>query len=156
MITKPLIDRIAKHEGLMCKAYKDSLGFWTIGYGHLLWPQDKNWSRYSITPEKAKEWLNEDVRDAYVGATNTPEWQWLDTHDRQGVWVEMVFNLGWDKLKKFTQTREAIRDQDWDRAAEEMLDSTWAKQVKRRAIVLADIIRSGYEANLSKATVASV
>lgn len=144
MITKALIDRIAKHEGFSTKAYKDSLGYWTIGYGHLLPDQDLDYSNFEITPEYARELLEEDVHDAYIQAHQTPEWQWLDTHDRQGVWVEMCFNLGWDKLKKFTMTRTAIRHQRWELAAQRMLNSLWAKQVKGRAVTLAKIMESGY------------
>lgn len=143
MITSELVDRIAKHEGLSCKAYKDTLGYWTVGYGHLLPDQDKDWSDYSISKEQALSWLANDVQGAYDAATSTPEWQWLDTIGRQGVWVEMCFNLGWDKLKKFVGTRTAIRNQQWEMAASRMLSSLWAKQVKGRAITLANIMRSG-------------
>lgn len=143
MITKELVDRIAKNEGLSLKAYKDSLAFWTIGYGHLLPDQEKDWSDYSITNAQALAWLAEDIQKAYVQATETPEWQWLDTPGRQGVWIEMIFNLGWDKLKKFTLTRTSIRNQRWDLAAQRMLASLWAKEVKGRAITLAKIMEAG-------------
>ena len=33
--------RIKEHEGFVPKIYKDSLGFATIGYGHLVLPTDK-------------------------------------------------------------------------------------------------------------------
>lgn len=146
MITKELIDRIARHEGFSTKAYRDSLGYWTIGYGHLL-SSDKSLdlSDTCWAPEQCREALEKDVDEAYQQAVNTPEWQWLDTHDRQGVWVEMCFNLGWDKLKKFVGTRTAIRHQQWAIAKQRMLNSLWAKQVKGRANTLADIMESGYE-----------
>ena len=37
----------------------------------------------------------------------------------------------------------AIHRKDYDRAADEMLDSRWAKQVKSRATRLSDIMRTG-------------
>ena len=35
-----LMERIKKHEGFVNKIYKDSLGFATIGYGHLITASD--------------------------------------------------------------------------------------------------------------------
>ena len=36
-----LMERIKKHEGFVPKIYKDSLGFATIGYGHLVLPEEQ-------------------------------------------------------------------------------------------------------------------
>jgi lysozyme len=62
---------------------------------------------------------------------------------RQRVLVDMGFNLGLPILLKFQNMWAAIEDEDWIDAAEQMLDSRWAKQVGRRAARLAEAMRSG-------------
>jgi lysozyme len=54
---------------------------------------------------------------------------------RYEVFVNMAFNLG-PKLLKFERTRQYIKEQDWDRASIEILNSLWATQVKGRATEL--------------------
>jgi lysozyme len=142
-----LLQRIAHHEGLRLKAYQDPMGIWTIGYGRNLEAMGlskEEASTKTCTIWEAKEWLKEDVEFAKAIAVQTPEWPCFDTDGRRGVWVEMIFNLGWTKLKRFTNTRLAISDHDWESAAKHMLDSLWAKQVKGRAVTLAKVMRMGW------------
>lgn len=51
---------------------------------------------------------------------------------RQIVLVDMAFNLGYTKLCKFVRFNAALVCQDYDTAANEMMNSAWAKQVKIR------------------------
>ena len=46
--------------------------------------------------------------------------------------VDMAFNLGLTRLNKFKKMRSALMDNDYSRAADEMVDSNWYKQVKSR------------------------
>jgi lysozyme len=55
----------------------------------------------------------------------------------------MVFNLGMTGFTKFKKTIAAIEDGDFDKAAEEMVDSRWTSQVGYRAYELADQMKSG-------------
>lgn len=145
-ITSQLVERIAKHEGCRLKAYQDSMGIWTIGFGRnleALGYSPEEACKMTCTMEEALQWLRQDIEEALKDAESTPEWKYLDTDNRKGVWVEMVFNLGLPKLLKFVGTRAAIRDQDWPRVAKHMLDSLWARQVKGRAKRLANIMVSG-------------
>ena len=50
-----LQERIKRHEGLRLKPYKDSLGYWTIGYGHLMTAKEKIAFADGITKEQAEE-----------------------------------------------------------------------------------------------------
>lgn len=61
---------------------------------------------------------------------------------RQGVLTEMVFQLGSEGVRKFSKMLDAIARNDFDGAADEMLNSQWAKQTPRRAQRLADLMRS--------------
>ena len=63
---------------------------------------------------------------------NISFWQTLPYNVRL-VLCDMCFNLGIKKLLKFTRMLEAMEDRDFELAAEELLDSKYAKQVKKRA-----------------------
>ena len=55
--------------------------------------------------------------------------------------LSMAFNLGGPRLQGFQKMRAAIRKGDFAQAADEALDSKWAKQVGRRADEIADGFR---------------
>ena len=55
----------------------------------------------------------------------------------------MCFNLGINRLMKFVKALDLMRANRYDAAAQEMLDSKWAKQVGARATRLAEIMRKG-------------
>ena len=52
----------------------------------------------------------------------------------------MYFNLG-NRLFNFVNMLKALEDGNYNKVAEEMLDSKWAKQVKGRSIELAEMMR---------------
>ena len=52
----------------------------------------------------------------------------------------MYFNLG-NRLFKFVNMLAALNEGNYEKVADEMLDSKWAKQVKGRSIELADMMR---------------
>ena len=59
-----LQERIKRHEGLQLKPYKDSLGYWTIGYGHLMTAKEKIAFADGITKEQAEELFQKDFDKA--------------------------------------------------------------------------------------------
>ena len=59
-----LMERIKKHEGFVNKIYKDSLGFATIGYGHLITPSD--------TFVEGKEYTKEELEYVFKDDFNNP------------------------------------------------------------------------------------
>ena len=54
----------------------------------------------------------------------------------------MMFNMGRPRLYKFVGMRKAIEEKDWNRAADEMIDSRWYKQVTNRAERLVQRMRA--------------
>lgn len=123
-------------------AYKDSLGYWTIGTGHLLQPQGHDWSGYTITAEQAEIYLSADLMQAEHLAQRLPEWNACDTDCRRNALIEICFNMG-GRWLEFHEARAAWVKQEWDTAAADMLDSLWARQVGQRAVRLADYVRTG-------------
>ncbi len=122
-----LVRDVSLAEGCRLTAYKDSLGFWTVGYGHLL-DQSVSWDGYTITQEQADAWLAEDLDKAAAFAQTLTEWGDLDTQCRQNAIIELCFNMG-KKWLLFVNTRRAIERQDWQGAHDGLLASLWASQV---------------------------
>lgn len=136
MIDQRLVESIEKHEGYRAEAYQDSEGIWTIGYG-------TNLQELTIDEGLARRWLLEAIDDARIHATRFPEWGKLDTPARRNVFIEMIYNMGPSRVSGFRNMLAAIREQDWNEASIEMLDSKWARQVGQRARTLAALMSKG-------------
>lgn len=125
-------------------AYKDTEGLWTIGFGHLLQPQDDSCAGTIITETRAEVLLENDAKAALLQATHLPEWVDLDTPCRQNAVVEMVFNIGETKWCRFVRTRAAIEAKDWQTAHDQLIDSAWDAQVHNtRADRIANYLLTG-------------
>jgi lysozyme len=62
--------------------------------------------------------------------------------EAQQVIANMMFNLGYPRLSAFKGMKAGVDARDWNRAADEMIDSRWYKQVTNRAQRLVDRIRA--------------
>jgi len=132
-----LKDMIRRHEGLKLMPYRDTMGHLTVGYGHKI-------EGSKITPEIADLLLEMDlyrVSDEFIKLPlsflkklNLP---------RKRVVMNMLFNLGAMRFLGFKKFIRAVEEGNYNKAANEMLDSKWAGQVGQRAIELAEIMRRG-------------
>lgn len=125
-------------EGLRLELYKDSLGFWTIGYGRLLDPAHGG----RISQDEAEYMLANDLRRCERECELIEPYLDLSP-PRQAVLIEMAFNLGVAGLKKFKATLSALALQNYEQAATHMLMSKWAGQVGARAVRLAEQMKTG-------------
>lgn len=147
-------DLLIRHESIRLEPYTDTVGKLTIGIGHNLHAEpisvggltvwaDEDGLHCSITEELAHEVAVKDMEAAVEGLdASQPGWRNLD-EVRQAVVADMAFNLGVDGVSAFRNMWAAIRARDWERAAEEMLNSLWARQVGVRAARLAEMMRTG-------------
>jgi len=126
---------LLRHEGLRLKAYSDTCGKITIGVG-------RNIEDVGISSTEAMYLLENDITRAKAGAYTFHWYPKLD-EARKDVVVSMIFNLGLGGFCKFMRLIEALEVQNYSKAADEMLDSTWAHQVGERAKELATIMRTG-------------
>lgn len=133
---------VAAAEGCRLVAYKDSLGYWTIGYGRLMTQSGMN-NGFTITQDQAEKWLTQDLATAYAQAQELVEWASLDTDARQNAVVELVFNMGVNKWRAFVRARMAMVQKGWVVAHDELLNSLWAKQVHGRSTRIATYILTG-------------
>ena len=76
-----------------------------------------------------------DCEKLYVQWEHLPE-------EAQLIIANMMFNLGYPRLSKFKGMKRGIDARDWERAADEMVDSRWHRQVPNRANRLVDRMRN--------------
>jgi lysozyme len=126
---------VAREEALRLKPYRDTKGKLTIGYG-------RNLDDVGITDEEALLMLEHDIRRSVSDAMNFSWFTGL-SETRQNVIVSMLFNLGLPKFSEFKRMHAAIVRGDWDAAANEMMSSAWAAEVKSRAVELAGMMKNG-------------
>ena len=133
------VEQLKIDEGCRLTAYQDTVGVWTIGYGHTggVKKGDK------ITQKDADDLLLADTLQAAVDASSLPvAFDGLNAV-RQAVLINMSFNLGKTRLLAFKRTLLAIAIRDYDNAALYMLQSKWSKQVGNRSIRLAKMMKTG-------------
>lgn len=134
-----LKEEIKRHEGEVLEIYEDSLGYKTLGVGHLCKPEDPeyNWEVGTPVSQEVVDLYYEDdfnkhVEEALHVFGNEEDFYNLP-ENIQHVLVNMCFNLGGTRLSKFRNMLAACREHDWKRMAAEMEDSRWFKQVGRRS-----------------------
>lgn len=129
---------IELHEGRVPHAYEDSLGYLTIGIGHLIDQRKGGRLPDPIIDALFEHDLHEHANELFAHLS------WARDLDpvRQAVLVDMYFNLR-RGLLGFKETLRHFEAGQWDAAASAMLDSKWARQVKDRAQRLAKMVRTG-------------
>lgn len=133
------IAQIRRHEGLVLHAYKDSLGYLTIGIGRLI---DKR-KGGGISEAEAQFLLQNDVSTVLTALVkNIDFWDKLNS-PRQAVLMNMSFQMGVQGLLKFSRTLALVKAGQYDQAADNMLKSLWAKQTPNRAGEMAEQMRTG-------------
>jgi lysozyme len=139
-------EQIKRHEGEVLNIYEDSLGYKTLGVGHLCKPEDPeyDWAvGTSVSQEVVDMYYEDDFDKHYMEAIhvfgNHEDWDELP-EVIQRVLVNMCFNLGGSRLSKFRNMLKACRNHDWKEMAVQMEDSRWYKQVGRRSKELQDMV----------------
>ena len=132
-----LTEELKRDEGFRANVYQCTAGKQTVGYGHNL--EDTPMS------ERVAEILLKD--DYMLIYEQLCEFDWFLSLDdyRKRVIINMGFNLGITGLLKFKKMIQAIEHQLWHKAAVEMMDSKWSKQVGARAERLAEMMAIGEE-----------
>jgi lysozyme len=102
------IDLIKQFEGLRLKAYQDSVGVWTIGYGTTMYPDGTRVKKGDvITIQQADEYLTKDVqrRAAAVGTIHVNQNQF-------DAIISFCYNLGLGAWAKSTLRKKIIQDRN--------------------------------------------
>ena len=129
-------------EGVVYGVYKDPLGFLTFGVGHLITRDDDEDGLpegYDVSEERVRDAFEQDLNIMISECEILFEARWNNfPAELQEVLVNMMFNLGRNRLGKFKKFIGHLENHHWKLASEEMLDSKWARQVGNRAIRLSD------------------
>ena len=134
------IDEIAealkREEGFSAHAYLCSENRLTIGYGRNV----DELGGIGISPDEADLLLRNDI-DRTI--QECEQWDWFRDlqPSQQSVLIQLCFQLGYPRLTKFKRMLAALAEQDYETAADELLDSRFAEQVPRRAARLAEQMR---------------
>lgn len=131
-----LRDMLIRHEGIRLHPYKCSADKLTIGVG-------RNIEDNGISISEASLMLDNDILRVHEELSMNFEWYNHLTQVRKAALIDMCFNLGLTRFKKFKNMIKAIDQTDYAVAADEMLDSKWARQVGDRADELSSMMRAG-------------
>ena len=133
--------RIKEHEGFRNTMYSDSLGFATIGYGHLVLPTDEFVEGVEYSKEQLETVFDNDFQIALLSAEELLE-EIEVPETVKSIICEMCFQLGKPRIMKFKKMWEGIEEADYNKAADEMIDSAWHRQTTSRCESLAELMRS--------------
>jgi lysozyme len=137
--------KIKKNEGFRDTAYLDSLGFATIGYGHLIKPKEKN-LLYRKTSKK--NLLEIFIKDFDKALNDYEKFYKKNEHNQntKEVLIEMIFQLGIDKQRRFVKMNGYLQEKQLFMASLEMKDSLWHKQTPKRVDgLIASLLRWSHD-----------
>lgn len=140
-----LRSHLIRHEGYISNVYRCSLGYPTIGVGHLLSTNKNANFDYEYSVEDIERILLKDIKRSVKDAMKWVGVQcWVKLCDvRRMAVVNFVFNVGLGTARKFKNSLRILQSGDYEKAADNMLKSRWAKQVGRRSKEVTDMIRTG-------------
>ena len=123
--------KIKKNEGFRDSAYLDSLGFATIGYGHLIDKSEKN-LLFKKVPKKYL--LKIFIKDFDRSLKDYEKFYRKKKHNQniKEMLIEMIFQLGIEKQRKFVKMNGYLEKKLLYMAALEMKKSLWYRQTPKR------------------------
>lgn len=135
-------DMIKMHEGVRNRPYKDSLGLWTVGVGHLIGDGK------SLPPEYDRTFSDEEINALFDSdfehhrkqAEKIPGFNKMNEQGK-GAMIDLTFNMGPEWPKKFKNAAAAIEKGDYETAGNELQNSLWYKQVGRRGATIVSMIK---------------
>jgi lysozyme len=145
MNLEQLRKEIEADEGCRYDIYLDHLGYPTFGIGHLISETDPEYGAEvgtSVSETRVIQAFNtdmgivlDDCNTLYEDFETLPE-------EVQHIIANMMFNMGRPRLSKFRGMKAGVDARDWNKAADEMVDSRWYQQVTNRAQRLVDRMRA--------------
>ena len=130
-----LVDNIKQEEGYKAKPYTDTTGNITVGFGTNI--------SIGVSKEEAEQLLQHRLQ--VNGKEFAERWKPFSTMPTgvQSALVDLSYNLGVSGVLKFSKMLSDLEAGDYDKAADEILNSKYATEVPSRAKRIADEIRAG-------------
>ena len=121
---------ITSDEGFRARAYQDTVGVWTVGYGQ---------TGFDVMPGStttiatARLWRDKRIAEISADLSLRLPW-WVELAPAQmAALIEMAYQLGISGLLNFKFMLSALRAGDWQQARADALNSLWARQAPARA-----------------------
>jgi lysozyme len=141
---------IEKHEGRRKKPYKCPAGKMTVGVGYNFDdnPLPPHIAQYLKKHGQITDAMIDDLLQCSISIAEDdchdlfPDFDNF-TENRKMALTDFVFQLGKTKASRFVNSIAMINTGRWEEAAANMLKSTWAQQVKKRAAEVTDLIEAG-------------
>lgn len=140
-----VIDQLKIDEGIVYEIYKDHLGYPTFGIGHLVLESDPEFGQEVGVPVSEERCLEVFDHDLEV-TVNECKVLFPDFDEKldevQEILINMMFNMGRTRLSKFKKFIGALNEENYDEAANQMMDSRWYHQVGNRSVRLVERMRN--------------
>lgn len=157
LVPPEMLRLIEDHEGRRTQTYTDTEGFRTVGVGFNL---DRAGARSRIRQlgvdfdelhagniQLTNDQIDQLFMDDVVNARQQVVKIFPDISNfsptRQAALTDMLFNLGFSRLKGFQKMIKAANKGDWEKAADEAKNSRWFNQVGRRGPRIVEMLRNG-------------
>jgi len=158
-LVKVTLDSVVKHEDVKLEVYPDPIHGWkvpTIGIGFNLARKDADKKlkalglnpvlikkgKSKLTKEQAFKLATDDIYNALQGAKRLiKNFNEHPLEVRSSI-TEVIFNIGVTGFSKFENFIDLIHKKNYKRAAKELMNSSWSRQVGRRAEEISDKISS--------------
>jgi len=143
-----LVELLKRLEGRRLKAYQDTRGYWTVGYGWRIKDPELRAALDLGEPFEISQSLADtlltiacslarlNARTIYPDLDGYPE-------ARRDALVCLAYQLGKEGLDAFVKMQQAILSEDWQGAARELIDSKLHEQTPNRAWELAHMLETG-------------
>ncbi len=142
-----IITHLTAEENIELEPYKDSLGFWTLGVGHLIdrrkGGEFPKWiGSVPISLEEGEQLLKDDVSEIESAVFERFPWFSELSAVRQCVFISMAFQMGVEGLAGFRKALNYASNGLFEASAAEMLESDWRRQTPSRSGRLAQAMRT--------------
>ena len=137
-----LEEKVKLNEGFVSKIYLDSLSKKTIGWGHLITPDDHFKEGVEYSKEELEDVFQKDLKRAMDDADDLIKTKIAEK--AREVIIEMVYQLGKTGVSKFKNMWSALQESppNYFEAHVQMLDSRWNKQTPGRCVELSETMKS--------------
>ena len=127
--------RIKLNEGFSLKPYKDQLGYLTIGYGHLILPNEEYLLNKKIKKKEFEKIFEQDFKKALNNFNSTLKIL-VSNKKESELLIEMIFQIGIKGCLRFKKLLKNMRKGNKHLVCFEMMNSLWYKQTPYRVKAL--------------------
>lgn len=138
-MSQRLTEMLIKHEGSKSHAYMCTANKVTVGVGRNIDPE----GGIGLTKDEISFLLKNDIERVEDELSRRLPWILELSDVRIDALIDICFNLGLPRFLKFAKALDALEQREYDLAADEFMDSRWAKQVGQRAVTVSNMIRTG-------------